>query len=215
MAQDVLIADYGSGNLRSLTNALEQCARSDQRVVLSGDPAAVARAERIVLPGVGAFGECRRKLDESGLLPALGAAVAAGKPLFGICVGMQVLASRGLEFGETAGLGWVPGVTRRLRLPETAGESNGDARVPRLKLPHVAWTPVEILDEALFDGIPQGSHFYFVHSYFLECAEPGDIAATAVHGERFTAAVRRDNVFGSQFHPEKSDTPGLRLLENF
>lgn len=207
MAHDILIVDYGSGNLRSMMNAVQRCARDDQHVVLSGEIAAVEEAERIILPGVGAFAECRRKLDASGLLPSLGAAVEAGKPLFGVCVGMQVLASQGLEFEGAEGLGWVPGVTRRLQLPATDGAPT--------KLPHVGWTPVESRDEELFEGVPPASHFYFVHSYVLECAEPEDVAATAVYGERFTAAVRRGNVFGSQFHPEKSDTPGLRLLENF
>ncbi len=203
---EVVIVDYGAGNVRSMQNALEHVAASGQRVRLTADAQAIRGAERIVLPGVGAFGECRRKMAEAGVLEPLFDAVRGGTPFLGVCVGMQILADRGEEFGAHDGFGWIPGVTRRIPLPEDSA----------LKLPHIGWAPITLpAPHALFDGIAADAHFYFVHSYFLDCAEPVDVAATVVHGIPFTAAVARRNVFGCQFHPEKSDDPGIRLLENF
>ncbi len=207
MAESVVVIDYGSGNVRSMLNALALVKRDDQQVQLSRDAATIEAAERIVLPGVGAFAEVRRKLESSGVLPALTAAVAARRPLLGVCVGMQILADEGREFETSAGLGWISGVVRRLH-PEPS-----DAALP--KLPHVGWTPVTPGSNAVFDGIRPGTFFYFVHSYVLDCVEQADVAATASYGETFAAAVQKDAIVGCQFHPEKSASAGLRLLGNF
>lgn len=207
MADDVVIVDYGSGNIRSILNAMKRSARDDQRVVVSSNASAIDNAERLVLPGVGAFAECRRKLEKSGLWPHVRAAVGEGRPLLGICVGMQVLADEGYEFYITQGLSLIPGVVRKL---QPAGQENGIQ-----KLPHVGWAPVEQSDCPLFDSIRFGESFYFVHSYVLDCVEKDDVAAVANYGETFTAAILRDNIFGCQFHPEKSDLAGLRIMKNF
>jgi glutamine amidotransferase len=204
---DVAIVDYGSGNTRSMVNALERVRRSDQQVVLTADPEVLEGAERIVLPGVGAFAECRRKLDASGALPAVTAAVRRGRPFLGVCVGMQILAEEGREFEVCPGLGWIRGVTRRLEFP-------ADYTGPR-RLPHVEWTPTEVGGSPLFAGAAGGELYYFVHSFILDCFDPSDVAATARYGETFAAAVLRENVFGCQFHPEKSAAAGLAVLENF
>jgi len=204
---DVVIVDYGSGNTRSMFNALSRAKRDDQNVVLSADPQTIAAAERLVLPGVGAFAECRRKLDASGVLPALTTAVKSGKPFLGVCVGMQILADVGREFEVSKGLGWIPGVTRRIEFPH---EYTGPKR-----LPHVEWTPTEFVACPLFDGANGGELYYYVHSYILDCAQPTDRVATACYGETYAAAVLRGNVFACQFHPEKSADAGLHLLENF
>lgn len=206
MRNEVVVVDYGSGNIRSLANALRRSVTPDQTVTVTQDPAAVAAAERLVLPGVGAFAECVRKLGASGMLPALEAAVLKeGRPLLGICVGMQILAEEGLEFGRTPGLGWVRGQVRQIRLEES--------NAPR-KLPHIGWTPVEATDSPLFGGIPPASYFYFVHSFVLVGTDASTVAL-ANYGESFSAAIQSANIFGCQFHPEKSDQAGLRLLENF
>ncbi len=201
---DVVVVDYGSGNVRSMVNALKKVAAPGQSVLLCREPEAITGGERVVLPGVGAFAEVRRKLDASGVLPALQKARDAGVPLLGICVGMQVLADEGFEFETTRGLGWVPGTVKQLEVP--AGT----------KLPHFGWSPVTpTRPHPLFDGLAAGSQFYFVHSFALGCHESADVAATAEYGGRFTAAIARNNVVGTQFHPEKSDTAGLALLANF
>lgn len=203
MAAEVVIVDYGSGNVRSMYNALKQAVRDGQEVVLSTERTAIEQAERLVLPGVGAFGECRKLLDDSGLLPAITAKVQGGTPFLGICVGMQILADQGLEFQPHPGLGWIPGVCRKL--------DPG----PGAKLPHIGWSPVDFKPHALFDGLPPRPYLYFVHSFFLEAKDPAHVAATATYGETFTAAVAKGNVFGCQFHPEKSDRLGKKLLQNF
>lgn len=205
MALQVVIVDYGSGNVRSMFNALKRAARDDQKVVLSGDPSVIEQADRVVLPGVGAFAECARMLDASGALPALTKKVKGGTPFLGVCVGMQILATEGLEFQPHPGLGWIPGVCRKIVLP--AGSAH--------KLPHIGWSPVEAGSHPLFNGLPRPAHLYFVHSFFLQCAAPAHVAATATYGEDFPAAVARDNLFGCQFHPEKSDVLGHLLLQNF
>lgn len=176
-------------------------------VNLTHDPKTIAAADRVILPGVGAFAACRRRLDESGVLPAVTEAVARGRPLMGVCVGMQVLADEGREFGVTAGLGWIPGVTRLLNIPST------DAAT--LKLPHIGWNRIAGRGHPVLRSLRDDDHFYFVHSYVLDCARPSDVAATSDYGEPFAAAVARDNVFGCQFHPEKSAEAGLRVLEAF
>lgn len=204
MSNDIVVVDYGSGNVRSMVNALTRVAGDGHRVLLSKEAAAIESAERVVVPGVGAFAEVRRKLDASGLLPALTAFRDSGRPMLGVCVGMQILADEGREFETTPGLGWVPGVVRKLE----AGAGQ--------KLPHFGWSPVQpVAPGALFDGLPPGAHFYFVHSFVFECRNAADVAATAEYGERFTAAIEHRNVVGTQFHPEKSDTAGLTLLGNF
>ena len=207
MLHKVVIADYGSGNTRSMYNALCKVRRPDQEILLSNDPVTIWEAERVVLPGVGAFAECRRKLDASGVLPAIQACVQHGKPFLGVCVGMQVLADEGQEFEICPGLGWFPGVTRRIEFAE--GYTG-----PR-RLPHVAWSPVEFRPSPLFAGLRLGELFYFVHSFILDCRDPSAVIATASYGEDFAAAVQRDNLFACQFHPEKSAEAGLQLLENF
>ena len=209
----VAIVDYGSGNLHSAVKAFERAARestSSQSIVVTSDPEAVRRAERIVLPGVGAFADCRRGLDAvPGMVEALEDAVRrSGKPFFGICVGMQLMAERGREYQVTEGLGWIPGEVDRI-----APADNG------LKIPHMGWNTLETRkSHPLFEGITlgaQGLHAYFVHSYQLKPKERGDLLAETEYGGPLTAAVGRDNMVGTQFHPEKSQKLGLALIANF
>ena len=209
----VAIVDYGSGNLHSAQKALERAAATldaPPPVVLTADPETVRRAERIVLPGVGAFADCMRGLEAvPGMRAALEEAVKRdGKPFLGICVGMQLLASRGLEHVETAGLGWIPGDVTALRPAD-----------PALKIPHMGWNTLTARrPHALFAGLPTGPdglHAYFVHSYGLAATRPDDVAAVTDYGGPVTAVVARDNVAGTQFHPEKSQALGLALLANF
>jgi imidazole glycerol-phosphate synthase subunit HisH len=208
----VAVVDYGSGNLHSAVKALERAAREagTETIVLTRDPDAVARADRIVLPGVGAFADCKRGLDAvAGMVDAMTDAVQKkGRPFFGICVGMQLLADRGLEHKVTAGLGWIPGEVDRIAPAD-----------PSLKIPHIGWnTLAPRKPHPLFEGIPlgpRGLHAYFVHSYALKPADKGDLVAEADYGGAVTAAVARDNVAGTQFHPEKSQRLGLAVLANF
>jgi len=203
-----VIIDYGSGNLRSAANALERAVRDhalDARIIVSGDPDAVRGADRIVLPGVGAFADCRRGLDAvPGLVEALQERVLkGGVPFLGICVGMQLIADRGLEHGVPSGLGWIPGDVAVLE---------GRA----LRIPHMGWNELEIArPHALLAGIRPGSHAYFVHGYALQAADPGMVIATTEYGGPVAAMVARDNIAGTQFHPEKSQAVGLALLANF
>lgn len=203
--QTVALIDYGSGNLRSAERALQEAGRRGGHKVdvqVTADPDVVARADRIVLPGVGAFASCKAGLDAApGLIEAMTDAVQArGRPFLGVCVGMQLLATRGLEFGETVGLGWIPGEVRRLE-PATD-----------LPVPHMGWNAVA--PERAHPLLPEGAAMYFANSYAFHPAE-GDGVASADHGGRFTAMVARGNVAGVQFHPEKSQTAGLALLERF
>jgi imidazole glycerol-phosphate synthase subunit HisH len=208
----VAVVDYGSGNLHSAVKALERAARETgtETIVLTRDPDAVARADRIVLPGVGAFADCKRGLDAvPGMVDAMTDAVRKkGRPFFGICVGMQLLADRGLENEVTAGLGWIPGEVDRIAPADRA-----------LKVPHMGWnTLAPQKPHPLFEGIPlgpSGLHAYFVHSYNLKPADKGDLVAEADYGGAITAAVARGNVAGTQFHPEKSQRLGLAVLANF
>lgn len=203
----VALIDYGSGNLRSAEKALLKAASTLDHVpeiVVTGDPDTVVRADRIVLPGVGAFAACMANLTaRDGLTEALDMAVQRGAPFLGVCVGMQLLADSGLEFGITPGLGWIPGQVRRL-----------EPRDPAAKVPHMGWNTVRPASP-LFAGLGFAPHMYFTHSFVFDPADPGDIAATADHGGPFVAAVARDNVMGVQFHPEKSQAAGQRLLANF
>jgi glutamine amidotransferase len=209
----VAIVDYGSGNLHSAAKAFERAAREaapERKVVVTADPEAVRRADRIVLPGVGAFADCRRGLDAvPGMVEALEESVRRkGTPFFGICVGMQLMAERGREHQVTAGLGWIPGEVDRI-VPAD----------PALKIPHMGWNTLEPRQaHPLFAGIPlgrQGLHAYFVHSYQLRPKERTDLLAETDYGGPITAAVGRANMVGTQFHPEKSQRLGLALIANF
>jgi imidazole glycerol-phosphate synthase subunit HisH len=209
----VAIVDYGSGNLHSAAKAFERAAQDlspRQRIVVTQDPAVVAGADRVVLPGVGAFADCRRGLDAvDGMVAALEEAVRRkAKPFFGICVGMQLLAERGLEYEVTAGLGWIAGEVDRIAPTD-----------PALKIPHMGWNTLNVMRQhPLLDGLPLGAdgrHAYFVHSYQLKPAQRADLVADADYGGPVTAIVARDNIFGTQFHPEKSQRFGLALIANF
>ena len=209
----VAIVDYGSGNLHSAAKAFERAAHEaglGQPIVVTNDPAVVAKADRVVLPGVGAFADCRRGLDAvDGMVGALDEAVRQrGRPFFGICVGMQLLAERGREYEVTEGLGWIPGEVDRILPSDTT-----------LKIPHMGWNTLNVMrSHPVLDGLtfgPAGRHAYFVHSYQLNPAQRADLVADAEYGGAVTAIVARDNIFGTQFHPEKSQKLGLALIANF
>jgi glutamine amidotransferase len=209
----VAIVDYGSGNLHSAAKAFERAAREsghDQPILVTSDPDQVARADRVVLPGVGAFADCRRGLDAiAGMVDALERRVRVqGRPFLGICVGMQLMAERGREYQVTEGLGWIPGDVERITPDD-----------PNLKIPHMGWNTLNALKpHPLLDGIdlgPQGLHAYFVHSFHLKPTERSDLVAQADYGGPVTAIVGRDTMVGTQFHPEKSQRLGLRLIANF
>jgi len=209
----VAIVDYGSGNLHSAHKAFERAAREaglTREVVVTADPDKVARAEHIVLPGVGAFADCRRGLDGvSGMVAALEDAVRRrGRPFLGICVGMQLMASRGLEHEIVSGLGWIPGDVDWIRPSDCA-----------LKIPHMGWNTLDVRREhPVLAGVKTGAeglHAYFVHSFQLYPSDPADTVATADYGGPITAIVARENIVGTQFHPEKSQTLGLALIANF
>lgn len=208
---NVAIIDYGSGNLRSAAKALERAAlQTGHEVLVTADPEAVRAAERIVLPGVGAFADCRRGLDAvPGMVETLNEEVIErGKPFLGICVGSQLMAERGVEKETAAGLGWIAG--------DVVGITPAD---PSLKIPHMGWNNIEAIREhPLLAGIPTGEdglEAYFVHSYHLQARNESDVIARADYGGPVTAIVGRDNYAGAQFHPEKSQTLGLALLANF
>ena len=207
----VAVVDYGSGNLHSAAKALERAARATgDRVVVTADPDEVRRAERIVLPGVGAFADCRRGLDAvPGMVETLEEQVIErGKPFLGICVGCQLMAERGVEKQSASGLGWIAG--------EVVEIAPSD---PALKIPHMGWNALERLrDHPLLDGIATGENgldAYFVHSFHLCTRRAEDLIAVADYGGPVTAIVGRDNYVGTQFHPEKSQRLGLALVENF
>lgn len=205
-----VIVDYASGNLHSALKSFQRMADETGAgsVAVSADPDAVRRADRIVLPGVGAFADCRAGLAAiPGLFEAIEERVTrGGAPFLGICVGQQMLATRGLEHGlDTPGFGWIPGTVRRIAPAD-----------PALKVPHMGWNALAFEPgHPLFDGIAPGDHAYFVHSYHLVPDAAGHRLATADHGGPITAAVGRDTLFGTQFHPEKSQATGLRLIANF
>jgi glutamine amidotransferase len=213
MTESVVIIDYGSGNLHSARKAFERAAQesgSGARITVSSSADDVARADRIVLPGVGAFADCRRGLDAvPGMLSALQESVLRkGRPFLGICVGMQLMASRGLEFGETRGLGWIAGDVVAIEPDD-----------PSLKIPHMGWNTLELLrPHPLLTGLPTGPdglHAYFVHSFHLTARSSEEIVARTDYGGPVTAMVARDNMAGTQFHPEKSQRLGLGLIANF
>jgi glutamine amidotransferase len=207
---NVAIVDYGSGNLHSAHKAFERAAREAgiaAEIRVTADPEAVRRADRIVLPGVGAFADCRRGLDAApGVVGAIEESVRrGGRPFLGICVGMQLMATRGLEHEIVAGFGWIPGDVAIIRPSD-----------PHLKIPHMGWNTLDVRrPHALLDGVRPGLHAYFVHSYQLYPERAEDVVATADYAGPITAIVARDNVAGTQFHPEKSQTLGLALIANF
>ena len=204
----IAVVDYGMGNLRSVAKALEHVAPR-ARVVVTGDAATIDAADRVVFPGQGAMPDCMRHLDESGLRdPVLRA--ARGKPLFGVCVGEQMLFDWSAE-GDTPGLGVLPG--KVLRFPEDAMRR---ADGSRLKVPHMGWNRVtQVRSHPIWRGVPDGAYFYFVHSFFAAPALEELTVGSTDYGLSFTCAVARDNIFATQFHPEKSAANGLRLYENF
>ncbi len=205
------LIDYGSGNLRSAERALARAAaESGQRIeiTVTSDPQTVSRAERIVLPGVGAFADCMAGLAAvPGLIEAMTQSVRQrGQPFLGICVGMQLLAGRGHEHGTHAGLGWIEGEVVRLAPHD-----------PTLKIPQMGWNELDLLQggHPLLEGLVAGDHAYFVHSYHFRPRRPGAVLAEVTYGETVAAMVTEENIAGTQFHPEKSQRVGLRILSNF
>ncbi|GAB4357667.1 MAG: imidazole glycerol phosphate synthase subunit HisH [Oricola sp.] len=209
----VAIIDYGSGNLRSAVKSFERAAREaglSAEIDLTADAGRVATADRIVLPGVGAYADCRAGLDAvPGMVEALNEAVVEkARPFLGICVGMQLMSTRGLEKTVTRGLGWIAGDVIEMTPSD-----------PSLKIPQIGWNTLDLVrPHPLFDGIrtgPDGLHAYFVHSYHLAVENEADVVARTDYGGPVTAAVARGNMFGTQFHPEKSQALGLALIANF
>lgn len=205
--QSVALIDYGSGNLRSAEKALIRAADGRADIVVTNDPAVVASADRIVLPGVGAFASCMAALTErEGVIEAMNHAVHdRGVPFLGICVGLQLMASRGLEFGVTPGLGWIDGDVRRIEPSD-----------PHLKIPHMGWNNLlDVTAMPVLSSLKAGAPVYFTHSFAIFPSDDADVAAWVDHGGRFPAAVARGNLAGVQFHPEKSQSAGLKLLSDF
>lgn len=209
----VAIIDYGSGNLHSAAKAFERATRgmdAPPKIVVTRDPEQVFRADRIVLPGVGAFADCRRGLNElDGMVEAMTEAVRdKARPFFGICVGMQLMATRGKEHVTTDGLNWIAGDVEKITPDDES-----------LKIPHMGWNTLEVLREhPVLDGLPlgpKGRHAYFVHSYQLNAVNENEVLARADYGGPITAIVGRDTAIGTQFHPEKSQRFGLALIANF
>lgn len=209
MAQLVAVVDYGMGNLRSVSQAVAHAARdADVKVIVTANAEEVFAADRVVLPGQGAMRDCVRALNQSGLKAAVLDA-AARKPLMGVCVGMQMLLDHSEE-QDTPGLGLIAGRVRRFRLD---GERQPDGS--RYKVPQMGWNEVWQRPHPLWAGVPDGAHFYFVHSYYADPSDPRHTAGESDYGGRFTCAVARDNIFATQFHPEKSAEHGLLLYRNF
>jgi len=209
----VAIIDYGSGNLRSATKAFERAAREEglaAEIILTDDADVVRKADRIVLPGVGAYADCAAGLRAvEGMWDAVEeAALRRGRPFLGICVGMQLMSERGLEKTITRGFGWIAGDVKEIEPAD-----------PSLKIPQIGWNTIHVKHpHPLFDGIPTGEgglHAYFVHSYHLEATHADEVLAVTDYGGPVTAAVGRDNIAGTQFHPEKSQALGLALIANF
>ncbi len=211
--QRVAIIDYGSGNLHSAAKAFERASResgANAEIAVTADPKVVAAADRIVLPGVGAYADCKRGLEAvPGMRDAIEEAVRGkGRPFLGICVGMQLMATRGLEFEVTEGLDWIQGEVRHITPKD-----------PTLKIPHMGWNTLTLITpHAMLDGIPtgpQGLHAYFVHSYHFVAEDRASVVAETDYGGPVTAMIAKDNMAGTQFHPEKSQTLGLQLIANF
>ena len=197
---NTVIIDYGMGNLRSVEKAVEAVGG---RPLISGNPETVRQAERLILPGVGAFGDAMENLRRDGMDCAIRDAVSAGKPLLGLCLGLQLLFTESDEFGTHEGLNLIPGKVRKFQ-------------DPGLRVPHVGWNQIEgSQPNSLLQGIAEGSYFYFVHSFFVEPDRPEDILRWTEYGRRFCSIAYRGKVWGAQFHPEKSQDSGKRLLRNF
>jgi glutamine amidotransferase len=197
---ETVIIDYGMGNLRSVEKALESVGG---RPLISGDPEKVRNAGRLILPGVGAFGDAMENLRRKELDTAIRQAVRNGKPLLGLCLGLQLLFTHSEEFGSYEGLDLIPG--KVLKINE-----------PGLRVPHIGWNQIEgARSNPLLEGIPEGSYFYFVHSFYVEPEVPGDILCWTSYGRPFCSIACRDKVWGAQFHPEKSQDTGKQLLRNF
>ena len=205
---DIAVVDYGMGNLRSVAKALEHVAPA-KVIAVTSDPAAILAAERVVFPGQGAMPDCMREMDARGLrVPLLEA--ARSKPFLGLCIGLQMLFDRSEE-GDTPGLGVLPGKVVRFSTARSQG-----CQGEKLKVPHMGWNQVyQTISHPLWDGVADGSRFYFVHSYYVDTPEQGLVAGTTRYPSSFTCAVARNNIFAVQFHPEKSQSAGLRLLANF
>lgn len=206
----IVVVDYGSGNLTSAAKAVERAAREadiQAEVIVSGDAAVVRGADRLVVPGQGAFADCRAGLlAVPGLFEAVEAvAITHARPFFGICVGMQLMCEAGLEFGTHPGFGWIGGTCEKFDLP------------PAFKIPHMGWNELTLTQPAhpVLNGIGQGEHVYFVHSFHLKNVPPAQLLATTDYGGPVAAVIGRDNLVGTQFHAEKSQAAGLRLLGNF
>ena len=197
----IAIIDYGMGNLRSVHKAFEAVGHE---AVVTRDPRIIADASHVVLPGVGAFGDCMANLTQYELVGPIRTAIQSGKPFLGICLGMQLLFTESEEFGIHKGFDIIPGKVRKFELN------------PMLKVPHMGWNDIQIVRPAPpFEGIRTGSHCYFVHSYYVEPADSGVVASVTAHGLPFASAVWKDNVVACQFHPEKSQDVGLRIIKNF
>jgi imidazole glycerol-phosphate synthase subunit HisH len=197
---ETVIVDYGMGNLRSVEKAVEAVGGHP---LISGDPAVVRQAERLILPGVGAFGDAMGNLRRQRMEDAIREAVNSGKPLLGLCLGLQLLFTESEEFGRHEGLNLIPGKVRKFQ-------------DPGLRVPHVGWNQIEgNQPNPLLQGIPEGSYFYFVHSYYVEPDRPEDVLRWTSYGHRFCSIACRGQVWGAQFHPEKSQDAGKKLLRNF
>ena len=198
----ITIVDYGMGNLRSVQKAIE---KTGADAVISSDPHAIGNAEKIILPGVGAFRDAIQALRDHDLVDPIQEAIAADRPFLGICLGLHLLMDLSFEDGEFEGLGVIPGNVRRFDLPA------------ELKIPHMGWNQLTLTDpeNPLFSGITQDAWFYFVHSYYVDPSDESWVAARTEYGIQFVSSIRRGNVFATQFHPEKSQSAGLQLLKNF
>jgi len=202
----IVIIDYGMGNLRSVQKGFE---RVGCEAVVTADPKRVLEAEKIVLPGVGAFPDCMRNLEHGGFIEPLLRVIREGRPFLGICLGLQLLFTESEEFGIHRGLNVIPG--RVVRFPDGM-EENGE----KLKIPHMGWNQLEVRRRPpVFAGIGSGSNFYFVHSFYVVPEDDGVVAATTTYGIEFCSAVWKENIVATQFHPEKSQEKGLQILKNF
>ncbi|HEV8540480.1 MAG TPA: imidazole glycerol phosphate synthase subunit HisH [Nitrospiraceae bacterium] len=206
----IAIIDYGMGNLRSVQKAFEAVGH---QAVVTREPQVIGDASHVVLPGVGAFADCMSNLDRYGLIDPIRRGIAAGKPFLGICLGLQLLFSESEEFGLHKGLDIVPGRVRRFPFGQAAGR---DSRAAGLKVPHMGWNALTVMRETpSLRGIETGAHLYFVHSYYVEPRDPSIASTVTEYGVPFVSSIWRDNVFACQFHPEKSQTVGLRIIKNF
>lgn len=202
----IAIIDYGMGNLRSVQKGFERVGVAAE---ITSDPTRLLAADKIVLPGVGAFRDCIRNLEQGGFIEPILKVIAEGRPFLGICLGLQLLFSESEEFGLHKGLGVIPG--RVVRFPEGMQEAG-----EKLPVPHMGWNQLSLkAPSPLFNGIAEGSNVYFVHSYYVKPDDPAVVAATCTYGLEFCAAIRRDNLVATQFHPEKSQAIGLAMLKNF